>query len=176
MLHKYRMALTQQGKDKLSGRLEVDEWFHGGVAKAGNAFTGKSLVVAAVETGRRGWGRIRLGVVPNRGGWELRKFITANVEKGSHVVTDAHSGYLSALAGYTHEPRNETVPGAPEAYTLLPAVHRVFSLAERWLLGTHQGGVQREHLQSYLDEFTSAGTGATPTTVDYCSCGCSNTR
>jgi hypothetical protein len=30
----------------------------------------------------------------------------------------------------------------------------VFSLAERWLLGTHQGGVKREHLQEYLDEYS----------------------
>jgi hypothetical protein len=39
-------------------------------------------------------------------------------------------------------------PGA-----LHPAVHRVASLAKRWLLGTHQGSVDETHLQSYLDEF-----------------------
>jgi hypothetical protein len=33
-------------------------------------------------------------------------------------------------------------------------VHRVASLAQRWLLGTHQGGVKPGHLQAYLDEFT----------------------
>jgi hypothetical protein len=32
-------------------------------------------------------------------------------------------------------------------------VHRVASLAKRWLLGTHQGSVDETHLQSYLDEF-----------------------
>jgi hypothetical protein len=37
--------------------------------------------------------------------------------------------------------------------TLLPAVHRVASLAKRWLLSTHQGAVEPAHLQSYLDEF-----------------------
>ena len=36
---------------------------------------------------------------------------------------------------------------------LLPAVHRVASLAKRWLLGTHQGSVENAHLTSYLDEF-----------------------
>src|SRR6266699_628392 len=36
---------------------------------------------------------------------------------------------------------------------LLPAVHRVASLARRWLLSTHQGSVDEAHLQSYLDEF-----------------------
>jgi len=32
-------------------------------------------------------------------------------------------------------------------------VHRVASLAKRWLLGTHQGSVEPTHLQAYLDEF-----------------------
>ena len=32
-------------------------------------------------------------------------------------------------------------------------MHRVASLAKRWLLGTHQGSVEDAHLQSYLNEF-----------------------
>ena len=41
-------------------------------------------------------------------------------------------------------------PGA-----LLPGVHRIASLAKRWLLGTHQGqgAVDAAHLPSYLNEF-----------------------
>lgn len=33
-------------------------------------------------------------------------------------------------------------------------MHRVASLAKRWLLGTHQGSVDDAHLPSYLNEFT----------------------
>jgi hypothetical protein len=40
-----------------------------------------------------------------------------------------------------------------QAHELLPAVHLVASLCKRWLLGTHQGGLQPEHMQAYLDEF-----------------------
>jgi len=83
----------------------------------------------------------------------LRKFVRATVEPGSLVITDGLSAYDRALAGYKHEARNESAPGAGPGHELLPGVHRVFSLAERWLLGTHQGGVQPEHLQEYLDEF-----------------------
>ena len=36
----------------------------------------------------------------------------------------------------------------------MPGVHRVASLLQRWLLGTHQGGVSPEHLDAYLNEFT----------------------
>jgi hypothetical protein len=40
------------------------------------------------------------------------------------------------------------------ATSLLPRVHRVAALLKRWLLGVHQGGVARRHLDAYLDEFT----------------------
>lgn len=40
------------------------------------------------------------------------------------------------------------------ASELMPLVHMVASLLKRWLLGTHQGAVSREHLDYYLDEFT----------------------
>jgi carotenoid cleavage dioxygenase-like enzyme len=45
------------------------------------------------------------------------------------------------------------VEGRTKASILLPRVHRIASLLKRWLLGTHQGAVSREHLDSYLDEF-----------------------
>ena len=35
----------------------------------------------------------------------------------------------------------------------LPAIHLVFSLAKRWLLGTHHGAVSKQDLQAYLDEY-----------------------
>ena len=35
----------------------------------------------------------------------------------------------------------------------LPAIHLVFGLAKRWLLGTHHGAISAKHLQAYLDEY-----------------------
>ena len=155
MLAKLRSAMSVVDKARLSGTVEVDEWFHGGVAVGGNAFTGKDLVVAAVEHSHRGrgFGRVRFGVVPDRSAYRLRGFVRAVVEPGSSIITDGLVSYQAALAGYRHEARNESAPGVGGTHTLLPGVHRVFSLADRWLLGTHQGGVQPEHLQEYLDEF-----------------------
>jgi len=40
------------------------------------------------------------------------------------------------------------------AHVVMPGVHRVASLLQRWLLGTHQGGVSPDHLDAYLSEFT----------------------
>jgi hypothetical protein len=54
---------------------------------------------------------------------------------------------MSRVASWAARARGE------DPHSLLPAVHRVASLAKRWLLGTHQGSVTDEHLYSYLNEF-----------------------
>ena len=70
------------------------------------------------------------------------------------MTTDGWEGYEGLKeAGYKHRPRVISGSGKT-ASTLLPRVHRVASLLKRWLLGTHQGGVSRDHLDYYLDEFT----------------------
>lgn len=159
MLHRYRDVMVVPARDKLSGDVEVDETFIGGPkpGKRGRGAAGKVLVAGAIELapgGRLGFGRARLAVIPNTKAEALRTFVVANVAPGSQVVSDALASYPVALAGteYEHNPINVRRSGAA-AHTLLPGVHRLFSLAKRWLAGTHQGAVRPEHLQSYLDEF-----------------------
>jgi hypothetical protein len=55
-------------------------------------------------------------------------------------------------AGYAHEPLNLSASWG-DAALRLPAIHLVFGLAKRWLLGTHHGAVSQKHLPAYLDEF-----------------------
>ena len=50
-----------------------------------------------------------------------------------------------------HGPQRRLRPGARSHAA---RVHLVASLLKRWLIGTHQGGVQHQHLDYYLDEFT----------------------
>ena len=88
----------------------------------------------------------------------LHTFITDNVAPGSTVITDGWSGYLGIdKVGYTHDRRSQRAAKAlgEDIGKLLPGVHRVASLAKRWLLSTHQGAVAIEHLPGYLDEFCS---------------------
>jgi len=86
----------------------------------------------------------------------LHAFVKDHVKPGSRVITDGWPGYsgLEKL-GYVHEPRSQRAAQArgEDPGELLPAVHRVASLAKRWLLGTHQGAVDDAHLPSYLNEF-----------------------
>ena len=70
------------------------------------------------------------------------------------VHTDGWRGYAGqAAAGYQHQ---VTVlsGGCDPAHEVMPRVHLVASLLKRWLMGPHQGGVQHQHLDYYLDEFT----------------------
>ena len=79
-----------------------------------------------------------------------------HVEPGAKVITDGWQGYRGLeKVGYIHERRSQRAARAAgeDSGKLLPAVHRVASLAKRWLLGTHQGAVDDAHLTSYLDEF-----------------------
>ena len=70
------------------------------------------------------------------------------------MITDGWEGYAELPEhGYRHRPRVISGSGRT-ASAVLPRVHRVASLLKRWLLGTHHGGVSRQQLDVYLDEFT----------------------
>ena len=56
------------------------------------------------------------------------------------------------LQGYVHD--RQVQSHQEEGEHLLPRVHRVIALLKRWLLGTHQGAIGQQHLDTYLDEFT----------------------
>jgi hypothetical protein len=73
---------------------------------------------------------------------------------GFLVLSDGWEGYAGLKEmGYAHK---VTVlrRRRQSASDLLPRVHLAASLLKRWLLGTHQGAVARDHLAYYPDEFT----------------------
>jgi transposase-like protein len=160
MLHRLRSTLVRPGRDRLGGTVEVDETYIGGEEaglSGGRAKGKKALVGIAVELrAPKGLGRCRMGILADGSSASLLPFVTDHVEPGATVVTDAWTGYhgLDKL-GYIHDRRSQRAARArgEDAGELLPGVHRVASLAKRWLLSTHQGAVNREHLGSYLNEF-----------------------
>lgn len=93
-------------------------------------------------------------MIPNARRDTLEDFIVEVCAPGSIIYTDGHSAYecLDDL-GYTHVISHYSSDEDP-AHVKMPAVHRVAALLKRWLLGTHQGSVARQHLDYYLDEFT----------------------
>lgn len=155
-LHKLRRAMVRPDREMLSERVEVDETFVGGVApgKGGRHVGNKALVAVAAEVRGAGIGRIRLRRIPDSTSGSVLPFVEHTVAQGTTVVTDGLQSYSCLnLLGYTHE-RKVVLGSGQHADKLLPGVHRVAALLKRWLLGTHQGAVDREHLDYYLDEFT----------------------
>jgi transposase-like protein len=155
-LHKLRRAMVRPDRDRLTGRVEVDETVLGApvMRRVGRPGSNKVLIGVAVEEDDDGIGRIRMRRLADASTASLRPFVDDVVERGAVVHTDGWMGYdFLKRRGYRHEISflhgNTASPSE-----LLPRVHRVVSLLKRWLLGTHQGAITPEHLDYYLDEFT----------------------
>ncbi len=161
MLHRLRSVLVRPGRDRLTGAVEVDETYIGGLESGlpgGRARGKKVLTGIAVEVREpRGFGRCRMRPLADASATSLHPFVEDFIEPGTSVITDGWQGYrgLEKL-GYVHDRRSQRAARArgEDPGELLPAVHRVASLVKRWLLGTHQGSVSPQHLQAYLEEFT----------------------
>ena len=151
-LHKLRKLTVTPDRDRLTGKVEIDETLLGGYkeGKRGRGAEGKILIAIAVEIFEKGTGRVRLNVIPNAERKSLKKFIADHVEAGSEMVADGWKSYLK-IEGYKHtRVRKEE---SPDEENLLPNAHRVASLLKRWLLGTHQNYITGNKTQNYLDEF-----------------------
>jgi hypothetical protein len=162
MLHRFRRAMVRSGRERLSGRVEVDETYVGirdpsKLLKGAKlkSHTSRTLVAIAIETQEpKGFGRIRLRRIPADSERYLLPFVSRAVEPGARVHTDGSAAYRSLSEhGYAHHQHVQLRSDDP-AHVSMPGVHRVASLLKRWLLGTHQGAVQPAQLDYYLDEFT----------------------
>jgi len=146
MLHKLRAAMVKEGRERLTGTVEVDETYIGGERPGppGRGALGKVIVAGAVDIRGKYANRVRLRVIPNVTGNTLIGFIHDNITEGSTIKTNDWGGYNRlSTSGYDHTVTSD-----------LPHIHRVFSNLKTWLLGTHHGAVRKQHLQAYLNEYT----------------------
>lgn len=97
MLQRIREMLKANAPDMLEGTVEVDETYFGGKEKnkhkskkiglSGTA--GKQAVIGACE--RKG--KVVAGKIKNTSREDLHQFVNTNIETGSTIFTDEHSGY-----------------------------------------------------------------------------------
>jgi transcription elongation factor Elf1 len=96
-LHKLRRAMVRPGRDRLRGRIEVDETYVGGSkvgGQRGRGSEGKEIVVIAVEVhSPKGFGRVRMRRIPDVSGSSLVPFVCDVAERGSTILTDGWRGY-----------------------------------------------------------------------------------
>ena len=159
-LHKIRRAMIRPDRKPLKGHVEVDEAFVGATksGQRGRGAEGKRQIAGAVEAApgpgrKRKLGRLRLQTIDNASAASLEQFLSSQTDQTAIITTDGWSGYKGLTAkGYSHQ----AIPVSSswgDASLRLPAIHLVFGLTKRWLLGTHHGAVRAKHLQRYLDEY-----------------------
>jgi transposase-like protein len=161
MLHRFRRAMVRSGRERLKGLVEIDEAYIAITDRENpipalrrKSHTDKVMIGLAVEILEpKGFGRIRLRRLSSDSKECVRQFIRDSVEPTAIVRTDGSGSYAKLHEiGYEHE-RTVMLGSATPAHVSMAGVHRVAALLKRWLLGTHHGSVQPEHLDAYLDEF-----------------------
>lgn len=161
MLHRLRRAMVRPGREQLKGLVEVDETYlaitdrQNPISPKGRkSSTSKVLVVMAVEMlDPKGFGRIRLRRIADDSAACVIPFVQDVIEPGAQVRTDGSAAYLALKdLGFVHQ-RTVMLGSDVPAHVSMAGVHRVAALVQRWILGTHHGSVQPEHLDAYLDEF-----------------------
>jgi len=155
MLHKLRSAMVRPGRDRLTGIIEVDETYVGGLEEGvrGRSTEKKSVIVVAAQEDGQGIGRIRMAQVADASADSLHGFVATSVEPGCIIHTDDWTGYQGLEAKDYRHVVTPIKKSGKSAHELLPRVHKVISLFKRWLLGTHQGAISHEHMNSYVNEF-----------------------
>jgi len=153
-LQKLRTCTVFPERSKLSGAIEVDEFYLGGEHSGlrGRGAEHKCKVVVAIERKGRKLGRLRLQVIQHCSTDELVRFAKENIAIGSQITTDGWFAYRGLPSeGYFHKIIVQSRTEDKES--VLPGVHLVTSLFKRVMLGTFQGRFDPQYLQRYLDEY-----------------------
>jgi len=153
MTHRIRYAMSQPPlADKLTGIVEVDETYIGGLEKGRPGRPGrgskKMAVVALIQRGGEG----RLFHVPDVSSRSLKGLIRQNVDGMAHIMTDSLQSYKGLDEEFAS---HGTVDHSKEYVRGIIHVNfaeSFFSLLKRGILGTFHH-VSAQHLPRYLDEF-----------------------
>jgi len=157
MLQRVRVAMETGTFRKVTGEVEVDETFIGGLARnmhkkvreakiSGRGPKDKTAVMGVLERE----GEVRAFVVDNRKKGTLQAKIRENVEPGSEVFTDALRSYEGLSPEYAHEAVDHA-----ECYVRgnvhTNGLENFWSLLKRTLGGTYVA-VAPFHLHRYVNE------------------------
>ncbi|MBC7933310.1 MAG: IS1595 family transposase [Rubrivivax sp.] len=159
LLHRIRLAMQTGTFEKLSGQVEADETYIGGLARnmhrsergrkiTGTGGSGKIAVMGLLERD----GKVRAKVIGDATQLTLHAEVRNNVEQGAELFTDGWKGYSGLHQEYIHQ-----VIDHAEKYVdgqiHTNGIENFWSLLKRGLKGTYVS-VEPFHLFRYLDEQT----------------------
>jgi transposase-like protein len=153
--HRIRLAMQNGSLAKLSGHVEVDETFIGGLARnrhstkrkhEGTGGAGKVAVMGLLER----HGEVRTHVLTNTQATSLQPHIRREVELGSNLYTDKYPGYKHLDEEFIHGVINHAIEYV-RGNVHTNGIENFWSLLKRTLKGTYVS-VEPFHLFRYLDE------------------------
>jgi transposase len=152
MGHEIRKYMSKlDGNAPLSGVIEADESYFGGVKKGAgpNRKKGKTIVFGILERG----GRLQTHIAASVRKGELQTLIAQNVEEGSTLHTDELYSYKGLKEkGYGHETVRHSAYEFVRGDVYTNSIEGVWSQIKRSIRGTHVH-VSMKHMWKYLGEF-----------------------
>lgn len=150
MFNKIR-SLLQEDTPKLTGEVEVDETYVGGVrrGKRGRGAEGKAKVIGAVQRE----GKVIAQVVPDVKRHTLVPFMTNTVDRNAILYTDTFPSYdHMTRIGYKHLRIAHQDKEWARGTIHTNSIEGFWSLLKRGIGGVYHS-VSEKHLQSYINEY-----------------------
>jgi transposase-like protein/ribosomal protein L37AE/L43A len=152
ILHKIREAMQQRESSyQLCNIVEMDDAFVGASGGKQGRGTSKAKVLVQVSITKDGKPEYaKMTVVDNIKSETVNAVAKKNIKEGSTIKSDDYKSYKGLKnEGYNHDSVVMKDEGNDSALLWL---HIVISNAKSYILGTYHG-LDRMHLQRYLDEF-----------------------